>query len=83
MDFPAAATRDCVDGSVVVEFRVVDGHPVDMRKVDSKPDGLYTDSFLQWWGEYDTWRRQVGMRWDDDTAEGDIKELSFNFRPCD
>lgn len=83
MEFPVAAIADCIDGKVVVQFHVVNGHPVDMQIVSSEPDGLYTSSFLSWWNEYDKWRRHVGMRWDDDTAESDVKEISFDFRPCE
>ena len=83
MDFPAAAIRDCIDGRLVVQFRIVDGHPLDMAIVSSEPDGVYTDSFLKWWSEYDKWRRQVGMRWGEDTAVGDIEEFTFTMRPCE
>ena len=83
LDFPETAIRNCIEGKVIVQFRVVDGHPVDISIVTSEPDGLYTDAFLDWWSRYDEWRRHVGMRWDEDTEEGEPKEIAFNFAPCE
>ena len=83
LSFPETAINECIKGKVIVQFRVVDGHPLDMSIVSSEPDGLYTDAFLDWWSQYDEWRRRVGMRWDEDTEEGDAKEIVFNFAPCE
>ena len=79
---PPEALRKCIDGEVLVKFRIVAGHPEDMEILSSEPDNLYTDAFIEWWSEFDEWRRAIGQQWGEDTEPGTFSEQRFKFLQC-
>jgi hypothetical protein len=82
LKFPEIAKRECISGDIVVEFRVVGGHAVDMTILSSEPNSLYTNAFLEWWSEYNEWSKGIGMLWGDDTGEGELATQTFRYDPC-
>ena len=83
LNFPEVAIENCINGQVVAEFRVVNGHPVDMVIVSSEPDGLYTEAFMDYWSRASEWRKKIGQLWGEDTPDGQTTTRKFKFAPCD
>ncbi len=79
---PPEALRDCIDGYVVIDFFLINGHPIDMRIIQSDPEGLYTTAFLDWWTKYDAWRREQGLSLSGKSDAKNRKKLAFKFEQC-
>ena len=83
LEFPDEAMQGCIVGRIKAQFRVVDGHPVGLKIVSSEPNGLYTDAFLKWWSAYADWLTRTGVRWGEDSPDGEPVTQEFTFEPCD